>query len=300
MSFVENLGANNRPPAIGPTLQAAVRQIEAALARAGIEDARAAADWLVAETAGIGRLDLYVSGDRPIPAEWIPLLVERARRVEAGEPLQYVLGYAPFMGRDFLCDRRALIPRPETEELCERVLDALPREFAGRVADVGTGTGCLAITIVLDRPDARVEAIDISKESLELARENARRFGVDSRIQWILGDLLAGAPEAAYDVIVSNPPYVSEAEWSRLPLSIREYEPPVALIGGADGLAVIRRLAAQSRSALKPGGMLWLEMGNDQGQAVRRLLEDLGFVGITVYRDAAGHERIAAAMRPHV
>lgn len=300
MSFVENLGANNRPPAIGPTLQAAVRQIEAALARAGIEDARAAADWLVAETAGIGRLDLYVSGDRPIPAEWIPLLVERARRVEAGEPLQYVLGYAPFMGRDFLCDRRALIPRPETEELCERVLDALPREFAGRVADVGTGTGCLAITIVLDRPDARVEAIDISEESLELARENARRFGVDSRIQWILGDLLAGAPEAAYDVIVSNPPYVSEAEWSRLPLSIREYEPPVALIGGADGLAVIRRLAAQSRSALKPGGMLWLEMGNDQGQAVRRLLEDLGFVGITVYRDAAGHERIAAAMRPHV
>lgn len=282
------------------TVQDAAREIEEALCRAGIDEARTVAEWLVAETVGIGRLDLLLSGDRAVSDEERARIIARAGRVAAGEPLQYVLGYTPFMGRDFLCDPRALIPRPETEELCEMVLATLPRDSAARTADVGTGTGCIAVTLALDRPRLRVRAIDLSPEALALARENARRLGVDGRIEWACADLLSEEPDASYDLIVSNPPYVSEHEWERLDRSVRQYEPRVALVGGADGLEVIRRLSAQARRVLAPGGMLWLEIGNEQGPEVHALLESLGFTEVAVLRDLAGHWRIARARRPHV
>lgn len=281
-------------------LRHSVRAVERVLVDAGREEARTMAEWLVAAAAGIGRLDVLVQADRLLDAESRARLDGWVARVARGEPLQYVVGNAPFLGRDFRSDPRALIPRPETEELCERVLGAIPANAEVRIADVGTGTGCIAITIALDRPFARVMAIDVSPDALALARENARAHGVDKRIEWRQADLLEGLSAGALDAIVSNPPYVAEGEWARLDPSVRDFEPRLALAAGADGLDVIRRLADQARHALAPGGRLWLEIGNEQGPAVRDLLAKRGFVEVTIRRDCAGHERIAEARNPDV
>ena len=274
--------------------------VESALASAGRGEARVLAEWLVAAAAGIGRLEVLIQGGRLLDEATCTRLDGWVSRVARGEPLQYVLGSAPFLGREFACDARALIPRPETEELCERVLaDAsIWAHPAPRIADVGTGTGCLAVTLALERPGAVVTAIDVSAEALALARSNARRFDVEGGIDWRQGDLLAGVPAGSLDAVVSNPPYIAEAEWARLDTEVRDHEPRLALVGGADGLALIRRLIEQAGHVLRPGGKLWLEIGNEQGLAVRELLASRGFRAVATHRDCAGHERIAEARNP--
>ena len=199
-----------------------------------------------------------------------------------------------------MCDARALIPRPETEELCERVLaDArIWKEPSPVVLDIGVGTGCIAVTLALERPLARVCAVDISADALELARANARRLGVEEQIEWRAGDLLDGVAAGSADAVVSNPPYVSEAELPTLDATVREYEPKLALVSGADGLGIIRRLIVQAGIVLAPGGSLWMEIGNEQGPAVCELLRDGGFEAIALHRDLAGHDRIVEARRP--
>ncbi|HMP75033.1 MAG TPA: peptide chain release factor N(5)-glutamine methyltransferase [Kiritimatiellia bacterium] len=282
------------------TLQEALVAVESALASAGRGEARVLAEWLVAAAAGIGRLEVLIQGDRLLDEQARVRLDGWVRRVALGEPLQYVLGSAPFLGRDFACDARALIPRPETEELCERVLGdaSIWAHPAPRIADVGTGTGCLAVTLALDRSAAVVTAIDISPDAIALAKSNARRFGAEGRIHWRQGDLLAGVPEDSLDAVVSNPPYIAEDEWTRLDMEVRDHEPRLALVGGADGLALIRRLIEQAGHVLTPGGKLWLEIGNEQGPAVRELLASRGFEAVATHRDCAGHERIAEARQP--
>lgn len=281
-------------------LRQLVRAVERVLADAGREEARTMAEWLVATAAGIGRLDLLIQAERLLDAESLARLDGWVARAARGEPLQYVVGNAPFLGRDFRCDPRALIPRPETEDLCARVLAAIPAHAEVRIADVGTGTGCIAITIALDRPSAHVMAIDVSPDALALARENARAFGVEERIEWRQTDLLAGVSAGALDAIVSNPPYVADGEWARLDSAVRDFEPRLALAAGADGLDVIRRLADQARQTLVSGGRLWMEIGNEQGPAVRDLLLTHGFIDVAIRRDCAGHERIAEARSPNV
>ena len=281
--------------------RAVLAAVESVLAAADVSEARTLAEWLVAAAAGVGRLEL-LSRDS---IDWEPAARHHldgwVRRVAAGEPLQYVLGTAPFMGREFACDRRALIPRPETEELCERVLADVRIWDRERpcVIDVGTGTGCIAITLALERARSGIVAIDVSPDALDLARNNARNLGVaDGRIAWRLGDLLDGHDRGAADAIVSNPPYISDSEWLGLDRVVRDHEPRLALVGGPDGLAVIRRLIEQAVEVLRPDGMLWMEMGNEQGSAVRQMLADAGYRNVITYRDLAGHERIAAAQRP--
>ncbi len=283
-----------------PEVSELLAAAESALAAGGAAESRTQAEWLVAAAAGVGRLDLFTRD----PIAWAPAARDRlegwVRRVAAGEPLQYVLGSAPFMGREFACDPRALIPRPETEELCERVLadSRIWGRERPRVVDVGTGTGCIAITLALERPDAVIHAGDLSRDALDLAQHNARQLGVpEGRIAWRRGDLLDGQPRGAADAVVSNPPYVAEDGWADLDRVVRDHEPRLALAGGPDGLAVIRRLIEQAVEVLRPGGMLWLETGNEQGPAVRRLLAGAGFGEVAVFRDMAGHERIAAARR---
>lgn len=282
-----------------------VQGIAAKLERAGRDEGGTKARWLISHVTGVPFGDITTKGIRPMIKEQWDALGEFLHRVIAGEPVQYVVGNADFLGRVFLCDRRALIPRPETEELVEAVaalVRAWPETASSparlRIVDVGTGTGCIAISLALELPRAEVIATDLSAEALALARENATAHGQDARVTFRQADLLDGFAPASADLIVSNPPYIAENEAASLAQEIREHEPHAALFAGADGLAVIRRLADQAAVVLRPGGRLFLEIGESQGESVRGILDGAGFTEIAVRKDLAGHDRIVQGRRP--
>ena len=276
-----------------------IQQSVSALRASGHEEPQAAVEFLVAHAWGCGRLDVARRADEALPDGLLRTWDARMARLIRQEPLQYVLGDVDFLGRTFLTDGRALIPRPETEALTEEVLadDDIWRRPAPVAVDVGTGSGCIAITLCLLRPHAQVEAVDISPDALALARENAARHGVDGRLRIRQADLLEGVAPASVDVVVSNPPYVPTEEWARLPAMIRQYEPRLALDGGEDGMALICRLVRQAAQALKPGGRLLMETGEDQGERLRKLLDREGFGAIELRSDLCGHHRIAVGIR---
>jgi len=225
------------------------------------------------------------------------------KRVADGEPLQYVIGEWDFRRITLTVDRRALIPRPETEQLVDLVLAA--RELwassvaAGRglplIADVGTGSGCIVLSMATERPQARYVAIDASAEALELARVNAARCGVADQVEFRHGSGCGEFPAGSVDAIVANLPYIPEATVAALDKHIREHEPHQALNGGEDGLDVIRTVAHDAVMVLRPGGWLFLEIGDDQGSAVRELLEHLGLIDLAILPDLAGKTRFARA-----
>lgn len=277
----------------------AIAAITRRLAAAQRDEARLKAELLAAHVLRMSRLEMLANHALAFTAEQESRLHVLGDRVAAGEPLQYVLGEAWFWGRRFLCDRRALIPRPETEELVQRVLDDAGCWMQPQpdVVDVGTGTGCIALTLAAERPKARVVGVDISPDALALARENEVQLGLAGRVAWRTGDLLSGWPAGSLDVVVSNPPYIAEAVIGTLDREVKDYEPRSALAGGPDGLACIRRLAEQAVLALRPGGRLWMEMGDEQGEATRRMLTAAGFGSVQVHRDLAGHERMVEGRR---
>ena len=252
------------------------------------------AEILVSHVTGIpmGRLFLHDAADATAAAARLGPLLERRL---AGEPLQYVLGAWDFFGREFLLARDTLIPRPETEGLVRHALDAIREKNASQtlVLDVGTGSGAIAVTIAAEFPGVRVVATDILAGALKVAKENARRHGVASRVNFICCDAYSALKcEVRFDVVVSNPPYVSDGEWNVLPPAVRDFEPPEALRAGPDGLSVLRRLVANGGSFLAPGGKLWCEIGAFQGPAVASLPScALRFLG--VFQDLAGRDRYA-------
>jgi release factor glutamine methyltransferase len=268
-----------------------VKQIAADLTRAAIPEARLKAELLVAEVLGVHRLVLADQPDRPDLTERMSPAMER---LLAGEPIQYVLGWTSFLGHRITCDKRALIPRPETEELVEAVLAQCGK--AVRIADVGTGTGCIAIALKLALPDAEVIATDTSVDALNLALENAAALG--ARVSFIKTDLVEGIADGSLDVLVSNPPYIGADEMPNLERAVRDFEPRSALDGGFQGLEVLRPLISKGWKKLKPGGRIFLEIGDAQGKAVSELLREAGFVKIEIRKDFAGHDRIALATRP--
>lgn len=198
------------------------------------------------------------------------------------------------MGHDFKVDRRALIPRPETEVLVEQVLGCEPLWSAARpaVADVGTGSGCIIISLALARPDAEYKALDLSDEALALARENARSLGVAEHIGFGQGELCDHVDSETVDAVVANLPYVASDEYEQLPANVREYEPRMALDGGPDGLGVVGPTIQDAAMALKPGGRVFLEIGETQAAAVSELLSGADFGEIAVVKDLAGRDRI--------
>lgn len=208
----------------------------------------------------------------------------------SGCPLPYLTGSTEFYGLDMEVTPDVLIPRPETEILVELALAHRPAS----VIDVGTGSGCIAVALAANLPHVAVTAIDVSRQALSVARRNAERHGVAERIEFLVGDVLEGATDAV-DLIVSNPPYVSDDEWPALPPAIRHHEPRLALDGGADGLAVIQKLLSQSQRVLMPGGSLLVEIGANQGDDVRdaaqRVFPGSGAV-IRVHPDLAGRDRV--------
>lgn len=257
------------------------------------------AEIIASASAGIPRGRLFLSmeeetGDASLRARG--MIARRA----AGEPLQYVLGAWDFHGREFLLTRDTLIPRPETEGLVDRALAALRRRGAGAVyaLDVGTGCGAIAVTLAAEAPSVRVVATDVSIGALRAARGNAEGHGVAGRIAFVRCDMLSALKcGGRFDVVVSNPPYVSEGEWDSLPPEVRDHEPPGALLAGPDGLSTLRMLAAGAGGLLRPGGELWCEIGAGQGEAAARLpsgpLRPIG-----VFRDLAGRDRYSGWAMP--
>jgi len=267
----------------------------------GISEVRLDVEHLLAHALKMGRLDLYLHFDRPLSEEELarfkPLFRQRAER----RPLQYILGRAAFRELDLQVDERVLIPRPETEELVEAVLNRV-REWGREgleALDVGTGSGAIALSLALEGPFRRVTATDLSGEALSLAQENAERLGLVGRVRFLQGDLLQALEEGeVVDVLVSNPPYIGSSEMGSLPPEVRDWEPQMALEAEEDGLGLIWRLIEESPRVLRPGGLLALEVGAGQGRAVvDRIRAREGWEGGVVLRDLAGKDRIVLAAR---
>lgn len=277
------------------------RKAAAVFQERGFENARLEAELLLAGVLRLKRLDLYLQHDRPLTEDELQRFRELVRRRLKHEPLQYVLGTAAFRTLELGTDRRALIPRPETEVLVGVVLDwARGRDGpAGAVVDIGTGTGAIALSLAAEGTFARVVATDVSAEALSLARENAARCGLDSRVEFRCGSLFGALrAEERFAAIVSNPPYVAERDRPSLAPEVREHEPALALFGGADGLAVLKDLIAGAAGYLEPGGLLAVEIGMDQGEAVLALARQGGaWRDARIATDLTGRPRFLLAER---
>jgi release factor glutamine methyltransferase len=264
----------------------------------GLDSPRLTAELLLAHVLRTSRVRLYTNLEQPLePSELAAYRGLIARRA-AGEPTSYLTGTREFYGRTFAVDPRVLVPRPETELLVGAVLQAVPRDAEVRILDLCTGSGCVGITLALERTRARLLATDASPGAVEVARANAAALGAADRFEARLGDLFAPlAGESPFDVVVANPPYVPVGELPTLSPEVRR-EPSLALDGGPDGLDVVRRIAAEAPRRLVPGGLLALEIGDGQGPAVHSLLETAGYASVRIERDLARHDRLALGTHP--
>jgi len=262
------------------------------LTKHGIESPRLNAEHLLAHVLGKKRLDLYLEFDRPLSdAERAPLR-DLIRERGNGKPLQHLMGTAEFFGRSFLCDARALIPRPETEQLIELLLSTLNPQ-PSTILDIGTGSGVIAITMAIERPEAAVFATDVSPEALNLARENASRHSRET-ISFSEADLFPAGDEC-FGLIVANLPYIASGDLPALQREVQS-DPLTALDGGPDGLAIIERLIVRSPDRLAPGGSIALEIGHDQAERVTAFLGENNFRDIAVHTDYQNVQRFVLAI----
>ena len=264
------------------------------LEKRGIEDARRNMQIMVAHQLACTRMQLYTQFDRPLgESELVPLREMLKRRGE-GVPLQHVLGVVSFHHRDFKSDARALISRPETEELAEWILSMSMGDDL-KVLDMGCGSGVLGLTLAAERPSWHVTLADVSEDALALTKENAAALGIGNA-RFLRSDLFS-AVEGEFDGIVANLPYVPESERASLSREVM-HDPALALFGGADGLDVIRRFIPEALRRLKPGAWLVLEIGHDQASQVEEILRSSGFADIEVKTDLSGVARFPFARRP--
>ncbi|MDD4017152.1 MAG: peptide chain release factor N(5)-glutamine methyltransferase [Kiritimatiellae bacterium] len=265
------------------------------LTKRKIPDPRVACELLAARLFKCGRLELYRHMDA-VPEERVVGALRRGlQRVAQGEPVQYVLGQWDFRKLTLKVDRRALIPRPETEQLVDLVLKSAQVKGAAKplVVDVGTGTGCIILSLAKELGDGVFVGLDISPEALALAKENAAFTGLEGRVVFAESDGCGEFDPASVDVLVSNPPYIPSLAVDGLEPHIRGHEPRLALDGGPDGLDAYRALLLDAVMVLKPGGGLFLEIGDEQGAQVHGMLEEYGFTGVAVIKDYSGRDRFA-------
>jgi len=270
------------------------------LAKRGVENPGLVCKLLLSRLLGCKHLELPVRFAEVLGEEHLAAMRRGIKRVGDGEPVQYVIGEAGFMGHTLRTDKRALIPRPETETLVRQVLDWGPlwRIEKPRIVDIGTGSGCIVISLALERPGAVYAAFDASPEALALARENAAALGVAENIAFCDEDLSEVIEPQTTNAVVSNPPYVATADYEKLPANIRLHEPREALDGGPTGLSVIESIIQDSAIIITPGGAVFLEIGETQSQEVTSLLEREGFEDIAVARDLAGRPRVLRGVMP--
>lgn len=265
----------------------------------GSESPRLDAEILLAHARACPRIQLYTNYDQPLTDTQRATMRNLVKRRAAAEPVAYLVGHREFFGLDFRVTKDILIPRPDTETLVVDAIEALKPLAVPRVLDVGTGSGCIAISLAVNCPNAEVTAIDLSEPALRIAKENAEKHKVSGQIRWIHGDLFQSLQTGEqFDLIASNPPYIASAEIETLSADVRLYEPRSALDGGQDGLDVIRRLIAEAPPHLVLKGKLLIEISDEQADAVTQLLASNGsYDDIAVLKDLAKQPRVVRAVR---
>lgn len=259
----------------------------------GVESPRLNIEHLLAHVMGKRRMDLYMEFDRPLGEAELAPLRDLVRRRAQREPLQHLLGTVEFLGLTLKSDARALIPRPETEQLCEMLAAQAGTADCtwktGRIVDVGTGSGCIALALSTKVPDAQLTGLDASDDALALARENAALTGLAARVTFAKSNLLS-AVEGPLDLVVANLPYIPSADLAALQPEVQR-DPAAALDGGADGLAIIRRLLPEAAAKLRTGGVLAMEVGLDQTGVLAAEFPAHGFSGTRIVKDHQGRDR---------
>jgi release factor glutamine methyltransferase len=269
------------------------------LEKKGVPTPRLQVELLLSYALKMPRMNLYLNFERVLTRPETDTMREWVRRRGQREPLQYIVGSAPFCDLEMFVNTSVLVPRPETELLAERAwkfLAGLPAGGDVRALDIGTGSGCLAIALAVHAPAAKLEAIDLSGEALQIARQNAGRHQVVDRIEFCQGDGFAAInPGKRFDLIVSNPPYIAAGEIEGLDPEVRDYEPRMALDGGTDGLDFYRRIASEARPFLRPGGRVMLELNDDGGGQVGKIFAQSGWTVEAIEPDYNKLERIFVA-----
>lgn len=283
---------SDEPWSIGRVLRWAAEDF----ARRGHSSPRLDAELLLGHVLGVDRIRLITDATRPLADSELSAYRELIKRRRRGEPIAYIRGEREFYGHRFRVDARVLVPRPDTEILVEVALTrTLPRSLYGRALDLCTGSGCVAIAFALARRTWKVTGVDVSDAAAGLARENAQRLGAAFSTRWLLGDLFAPlAPEERFELITANPPYIPQADIASLDADVRDFEPHLALDGGADGLDLVRRVIEQAPERLAAGGVLAMEIGHDQADRVAALFEARGFRAIERQRDYGRIERVVS------
>lgn len=267
----------------------------------GVENPKVSAEWLIADATGLSRLELYTNFDRPLSPQELDRLHGSIVRRAQGEPLQYITGKAPFRYLELRIEPGVLIPRPETEVLVSEVMKELDAMEGERlVADICCGSGCIACALASERDALEVWATDISEEAVALTTRNVSELGLQGRVTVLQGDLAApidGALEGCFDAVVSNPPYVPTSLLPVLPDEVSDFEPSLALDGGADGLDVYRRLLLEARRLLRSGGVLGVELHEDALEEAKDLARDARFTDISIVQDLANKPRVLIARK---
>ncbi|MEZ5276315.1 MAG: peptide chain release factor N(5)-glutamine methyltransferase [Opitutaceae bacterium] len=273
------------------TILEIVRKTSEFFERKGMEQPRLNAELIVGHCLGLDRMQLYLQFERPLTEPELVPIREKVRRRGLREPLQYVLGTAPFHDLMLKVDSRVLVPRPETEQMAERIrerLEVAPR----RIVDLGTGSGALALCLARAFPEAEVLGVDASPDALEVARSNAEAASLEGRVSFLRSDWYASVPVGQrFDLIVSNPPYLTEDEWASAAPEVRNHEPKMALISEDDGCGDLERIMEGSRVRLEPAGHLVLETGIHQHARLMAKAESLGYIGIESLKDWSDRDR---------
>lgn len=274
-----------------------LREASQMLQDAGVPEPRREAGSLLSFVIGKDRTFLISHAEDVLDETEVDRLRDAVARRAEGEPLQYITGVQDFYGRQFRVTPDVLIPRPETELLVEAGLESIAGVPRPSICDVGTGSGCIALTLLCERTDARAVALDVSEAALKVAAQNAHSLGVGDRVELKISDCFSGLEKTTFDLIVSNPPYVSAAALAGLQREVRDYEPLVALSPGADGLSVIRRLLQDGAAFLNAGGHLTMEIGFDQGEAVQDIIDSAVWRLVEIRPDLQGIPRIVVVQR---
>lgn len=267
----------------------------------GNDTPRLDAELLLGHVLGATRIQLITDSERPLAKEELATYRALHKRRRAGEPVAYMLGFREFYGRPFLVDKRVLVPRPDTETLVEVALArSEARSLSAAVLDLCTGSGCVAVSLAKERPTWKVIGTDLSEDALVVARENALRLGALPNIWFKHADVFEGLTGAGvpprFDVITANPPYIAEHERAELAPTIVDFEPHLALFGGDDGLDLVRRIVHEAPARLSPGGLLAMEIGAGQADAVAALFEQAGLLAVEKKRDYGGIDRVVSGV----
>jgi release factor glutamine methyltransferase len=305
MSAPGDDGARDLPAGLSAppsTILPAIRWAGEVLRKGRIDEARLTSELLMCHVLGCARIRLYTEFEKILQPGEVEAFVALVRRRLAHEPLQYITGDTSFMGIRIAVDRRALIPRPETEVLVERALDHCRTRGRAplRILDAGVGSGNIALALARYHPPAIVVGVDVSAAALSLAGSNVKAHGLEGRISLVRADILLDGvpfPEGSFDAIVSNPPYIPSADVPGLDPEVRLYEPAVATTDGGDGLSFFRRLAGLAPSLVRDGGVLMVETGYNQARAVEAIFRAASLRETTVDRDLSGVERVVTGRR---